>query len=346
MDKTQITLINPLDMHIHFRDNDMLSLVAPLTSKHFSGALIMPNLISPIKDIKSLLAYKKRIQNSISIKDNFTPYMTLFFDTYSYEFLKQAKPHIKAIKLYPAGITTNSDGGVKNIDINSLKPTLQAMSDLNIILCIHGESNGFVMEREAEFLPTYELICKNFPKLKVIMEHITTKKACELLPKYDNLYASVTLHHLIYTLDDLAGNMLKPHLFCKPILKTNKDRDALLNLALSGNDKIIFGSDSAPHPTHTKECCGCAAGVFSAPICLSVLCEIFDKNNKLNNLQKFISDNGAKIYDINFKAKNIKTKSITLKKIPFKVVKIYEIKSKNIKVTPMKQNESLAWSVC
>ncbi len=339
----QITINNPLDMHIHFRDNDMLQLVAPLTSKHFSGALIMPNLIEPIKDIKSLKEYKKRILSCIDESDNFTPFMSLFFDTYDYEFLKQAKEYIKAIKLYPAGITTNSEGGVKKIDIDILSPTLQAMSDLGIVLCIHGESDGFVMDREEEFLPTYEIICKNFPKLKVIMEHITTKGACEILDKYDNLYASVTLHHLLYTLDDLAGGMLKPHLFCKPILKTNKDKDALVSLALSNNPKIMFGSDSAPHPTHKKECCGCAAGVFSAPIALSALAELFYTNNKLDNLQKFISDNGAKIYDIKFD----RAKTITLQKSPFKVASLYTHSTNpSVKVKPMMSEETLSWSVC
>ncbi|WP_128326747.1 amidohydrolase family protein, partial [Arcobacter suis] len=149
-----------------------------------------------------------------------------------------------------------------------LRPTLESMSKLGIPLCIHGETNGFVMDREKEFMPIYESIAKAFPNLKIIMEHITTKDAIELLDKYDNLYATVTLHHLLITLDDVAGGMLNPHLFCKPIAKRPEDRSALLNAALKAHPKLMFGSDSAPHPKHKKECCGCAAGVFTSPIAL------------------------------------------------------------------------------
>ncbi len=329
---------SPLDMHLHLRDGEMLKLVGPLTSNTFSGALIMPNLVPPITTKEALLSYKQRILESCN-SDDFEPYVTLFFkDDYSFSFLEDIKDEIIAIKLYPAGITTNSETGVSSMDIENLRPTLESMSKLGIPLCIHGETNGFVMDREKEFMPIYESIASSFPNLKIIMEHITTKDAIELLDKYDNLYATVTLHHLLITLDDVAGGMLQPHLFCKPIAKRPEDRDALLNAALEAHPKLMFGSDSAPHPKHKKECCGCAAGVFTSPIALQVLTELFDKNGKLENLNAFVSLNAQNIYDFKPVEKTIK-----LVQKDFVVPQIYTYNSEN--VVPMYAGETLAWSI-
>ena len=337
MGKTFI-LNEPLDMHLHLRDGDMLRLVAPLTSNSFSGALVMPNLVPPITTKEALLSYKKRIIESCK-DDNFTPYMTLFFqNNYSFEFLEDIKDEIIGIKLYPAGITTNSETGVSSMDIEVLRATLENMSKLGIPLCIHGETNGFVMDREKEFMPIYESIASAFPNLKIIMEHITTKDAVELLDRYSNLYATVTLHHLLITLDDVAGGMLDPHLFCKPIAKTPVDRNALLNAALKAHPKLMFGSDSAPHPKHKKECCGCAAGVFTSPIALQVLVELFEKYDSLDNLNDFVSNNAKKIYGL-----NIKDKTIKLVKKDFIVPAIYEYKDE--KVVPMYAGKTLSWSI-
>ena len=337
MGKTFI-LNEPLDMHLHLRDGDMLRLVAPLTSNSFSGALVMPNLVPPITTKEALLSYKKRIIESCK-DDNFTPYMTLFFqNNYSFEFLEDIKDEIIGIKLYPAGITTNSETGVSSMDIEVLRATLENMSKLGIPLCIHGETNGFVMDREKEFMPIYESIASAFPNLKIIMEHITTKDAVELLDRYSNLYATVTLHHLLITLDDVAGGMLDPHLFCKPIAKRPEDRSALLNAALKAHPKLMFGSDSAPHPKHKKECCGCAAGVFTSPIALQVLVELFEKYDSLDNLNDFVSNNAKKIYGL-----NIKDKTIKLVKKDFIVPAIYEYKDE--KVVPMYAGKTLSWSI-
>jgi len=333
----QIVLNSPLDMHLHLRDGEMLKLVGPLTSKTFAGALVMPNLVPPITTKEALIAYKNRIKEACQ-EDNFEPFMTLFFQEYSREFLEDVKDEIIGIKLYPAGITTNSESGVASIDAQSLRPTLEAMSDLDIPLCVHGETNGFVMDREKEFMPIYEGLAKAFPKLKIIMEHITTKDAVELVERYDNLYATITLHHLLITLDDVAGGMLQPHLFCKPIAKRYEDRDALLKAALDGNAKIMFGSDSAPHPKHKKESCGCAAGVFTSPIALQVLVELFEEHDKLDNLNAFLSLNAQKIY--NFKPLS---KDITLVKEEFTVPNIYEGFGEN--VVPMYNNQKLKWSI-
>jgi len=328
----------PLDMHLHLRDEDMLSLVGPLTSETFSGALVMPNLVPPITTKEALLSYKQRIK-SVCDKDNFEPYVTLFFkNDYSYEFLEDIKDEIIAIKLYPAGITTNSETGVSSMDVEVLRPTLESMSKLGIPLCVHGETNGFVMDREKEFMPIYESLAIAFPNLKIIMEHITTKDAIELLDKYDNLYATVTLHHLLITLDDVAGGMLAPHLFCKPIAKRPEDRTALLNAALKAHPKLMFGSDSAPHPKHKKESCGCAAGVFTSPIALQVLVQLFEKHDCLENLNTFISLNAQKIYNLKLTSKTIK-----LIKKDFTVPTIYEYKNEN--VVPMYAGETISWSI-
>jgi dihydroorotase len=328
----------PLDMHLHLRDGDMLNLVGPLTSNTFTGALIMPNLVPPITTKEALLSYKERIKLACG-EDIFDAHVTLFFQPdYAYDFLEDIKEDIIGIKLYPAGITTNSETGASSMDVEVLRPTLSSMSKLGIPLCIHGETNGFVMDREKEFMPIYESIAKAFPDLKIIMEHITTKDAVELLEKYDNLHATVTLQHLLITLDDVAGGMLQPHLFCKPIAKRPEDRSALLSAALKAHPKLMFGSDSAPHPKHKKESCGCAAGVFTSPIALQVLVELFEKHDCLDNLNDFVSLTAQRIYGL-----TPKKKTINLIKKDFTVPASY--KYKNEDVVPMYANEVIAWSI-
>ncbi len=328
-----ITLTMPLDMHLHLRDGDMLETVAPLTSYSFSGALVMPNLVPPVTTLESVKEYKKRIKHAIG-RDDFEPYMSLFYQNYSRAFLESVSDEITAIKLYPSGVTTNSEGGVASFNIEAMRETLNAMSDLGIVLSVHGESNGFVMDREAEFMSVYEMLASNFPKLKIVMEHITTASAVEMLDKYENLYATITVHHLIITLDDVVGGMLRPHLFCKPIAKRPEDRSALLSLALEAHPKVMFGSDSAPHPKHIKESCGCGAGVFTAPIALQLLCEVFDAHDRLDNLQAFVSDNAQRIYGI-----CAEFKEVVLMKRNFVIPDSYG------SVVPMRAGETLKWSI-
>jgi len=327
------TLLMPLDMHLHLRDGVMLETVAPLTAYSYSGAIIMPNLVPPVTTLEDIQNYKERIMSAVP-NDYFEPYMTLFYKNYDKKFLEDVSGEITAIKLYPAGITTNSEGGVSSFDIEEMRPTLEAMSELNIPLCVHGETDGFVMDREAEFMSIYELLAQNFPKLKIIMEHITTKAAVEMLDKYENLYATITVHHLLLTLDDVIGGMMMPHHFCKPIAKRPEDLDALLTIALEAHPKVMFGSDSAPHPQHAKETCGCAAGVFTAPISLQLLCEIFEQYDKLDNLQAFVSDNAQNIYGI-----CPEFKEITLEKRTFIVPQTYG------SVVPMYAGEAIAWAI-
>jgi len=328
-------LTAPLDMHLHLRDGEMLNNIAKSSASTFSGAIIMPNLVPPVSSKEEVVAYKSRIMAAIG-DEKFTPYMTLFFKpSYDKAFLKSVRDEITAIKLYPAGITTNSEGGVSGFDVEELRPALEAMSELNIPLCVHGETNGFVMDREAEFVSIYEKLASAFPKLKIIMEHITTKTSVEALDKFENLYATITLHHLLITLDDVAGGMLKPHLFCKPIAKRPEDREALLKVALEAHPKVMFGSDSAPHPKHAKEACGCAAGVFTAPIALQILAELFENENaSLENLQAFVSGNAQNIYTVTPLAK-----TVTLEKKSFKVPSDYN------GVVPMYADEEIAYSI-
>ncbi|MBN2824087.1 MAG: dihydroorotase [Campylobacterales bacterium] len=330
-----ITLNTPLDMHLHLRDNEMLQVVAPLTSESFAAALVMPNLVPPVTTKEQLDDYAQRIKAAQG-EHEFKAHLTLFFQpTYTKEFLASVREDIIALKLYPAGITTNSEGGVSNFDIEALRPTLTAMSELGIPLCVHGETNGFVMDREAQFVSIYEQLASAFPNLKIIMEHITTKESVDALDKYPNLYATITVHHLLITLDDVAGGMLQPHLFCKPIAKKPIDREALQQVAFSGHPKVMFGSDSAPHPQSAKESCGCAAGVFTAPIALQLLVELFDKAGAdTANLQKFISDNAQNIYGI-----NPKSKLVTLEQRAFKVPQKYG------NVVPMYAGQEIGWSI-
>jgi dihydroorotase len=329
----QVTLQNPLDMHLHLRDEEMLKKIAHYSARDFSGAIIMPNLVPPVTTKEMVVAYQQRIMEAAE-DTNFAPYMTLFFQNYDRSFLEEVQEVITAIKLYPAGITTNSEGGVGNFDIDTLRATLEAMSDLGIPLCVHGESDGFVMDREREFGSVYEALASNFPNLTIIMEHITDKNSVELLDRYENLYATITLHHLAITLDDVAGGMLQPHLFCKPIAKRPEDREALLEVALNAHPKVMFGSDSAPHPRSAKESLGCAAGVFSAPVILPVLAELFDRHGVLPNLQKFISDNAVSIYGV-----TPPQKEIVLEKRPMQVEETYG------GVVPYLYGENIAWSV-
>ena len=330
-----ITIKSPLDMHLHLRDGDMLKVVAPLSAKSFAGAVIMPNLVPPVDTKEAVVSYKNRIEEAIG-DSNFKTYMTLFFKpTYTKEFLESVRDDITAIKLYPAGITTNSEGGVSGFEIDDLRETLNAMSELNIPLCIHGETNGFVMDREAEFVPVYEKLASNFPNLKIIMEHITTKESVEALDKFENLYATITLHHLIITLDDVAGGMLEPHLFCKPIAKRPEDREALLKVALEAHPKVMFGSDSAPHPQDAKESSHCSAGVFTSPIAIERLAQLFEDNNApIENLQKFLSDNAQAIYNI-----NPISKEVILEKRDFIVPSRYG------KVVPMYADGKISYSI-
>ncbi|MEN8772441.1 MAG: dihydroorotase [Akkermansiaceae bacterium] len=331
----ELTLSSPLDMHLHLRDEEMLKLVTPLTTETFAGAVIMPNLVPPIDSLQALEEYRDRITLAQG-NHVFHPYMTAFFRDYTEDELAELKHEILGIKLYPAGATTNSEAGVKALD--AVEPTFKMMEEIGIPLMVHGETHGFVMDREKEFLASYEYLAKKFPKLQITMEHITTADAVKLMGRFENLRATVTLQHLIITLDDVAGGMLNPHLFCKPIAKRPEDREALLHAALDANPNLMFGSDSAPHPLSKKECCGCAAGVFTSPLAIARLAQLFDQHGKLENLQAFISDNAQRLYGI-----KPPEKKVVLKKEAFKVPADY--KGHGQHVVPMHAGDTLDWTV-
>jgi len=289
-------LNTPIDMHLHLREGKILKDVLPYTTNQFAAAVIMPNLVPPVDNRERLEEYKKEIlENSTE----FTPLMNLFMREYSEDELLDLADDIFAIKLYPAGITTNSENGVRAIE--NIYPVLEIMQELNIPLSVHGETNGFVLDREREFIEVYKKLARDFPKLKIIMEHVGTADMLSLLDEFENLYATITLHHLLLTLDDVAGGMLNPHYFCKPIIKTPKDRLEIQKFVKSGHPKVMFGSDSAPHTIKNK--LKGAAGVFSAPVILPALAEFFEGD--VETFQKFISDNARNNFNLNLPERKV-----------------------------------------
>lgn len=330
------TLESPLDMHLHLRDGEMLNLVAPYSAELFAGGVVMPNITPPIVTIEALHAYRKRVLTACG-KHLFLPYMTMFLKPYEESFLEEAAAHIIAMKLYPAGVTTNSEEGAKSID--SLEPQLKAMEALGVPLSVHAETHSpNLFLREQNFLPILEHIAKKFPKLKIVFEHISSKEGLKLLDDYENIYATITLHHMTLTVDDLMGEKLNPHLFCKPVVKTEEDREAVLEAALNASPKVMFGSDSAPHPRAAKESASAPAGIFSAPAILPKLVEIFELYGKLENLQNFLSNNAQKIYGIKPPQKfvTLERKESTLPLI---------CKHKELEVVPIFAGVSCEWRV-
>jgi dihydroorotase len=316
----EVTIENPLDMHVHLRDGRMLELVAADTAKQMSGALVMPNLHpDPVMSVMDMTQYKDRIHkaladwmleftNADSVQRRsiqvFKPYMTLFFNAgLTKDLLSMAKDlGMLSVKLYPQGVTTNSDKGIDPLaGDDRMYEIFQHLSDLHIPLCVHPETiDDFVLDREREF--TFQAVTEwatRFPKLKIIMEHISTAEAAGVVESYENVYATITLHHLIHTLDDVVGGMLQPHNFCKPIPKLPLDRERIQMLVQGGCDKVMLGTDSAPHEKRDKEShCGCA-GVFSARYALEDLVQIFYQLDCMEHLQAFASDNAQRIYCIN-----------------------------------------------
>ena len=336
----KIEIERPLDMHLHLRDNAILRLAAPHSARDFAGAVVMPNLVPPVDSADSMRAYRSRVLAAAgTLGEKFSPLMTIFLKNQTRAELEAAKrePGFFAMKLYPAGATTNSDGGVR--DFGEAESTLRAMEDLEIPLLVHGESAGFVMDREAEFLPVYRDLARRFPKLKICMEHISTAAALPLLDECENLFATVTLHHLLFTLDDVAGGLLAPHLFCKPIVKHPEDRAALRAAVFGGNAKIMFGSDSAPHPVAKKECAAAAGGIYSAPVALPMLAQLFAENNATEKLNAFVGGNARRIWNL-----PAATEKIVLENSPMRVPEFFECDD-GARVVPLFAGTEIAWRV-
>lgn len=294
---TKLTLPRPDDWHLHLRDGAMLSTVAPLSSD-FHRALIMPNLVPPVVNAKMATEYRERI-----VAAGFSePLMTLYLteDT-TIEDVRAAKESgiVIAFKLYPAGATTNSASGVR--DISKVMPVLESMAKEGLTLCIHGEVTDKdidIFDREAVFIErVLAPLRRELPELRITLEHLTTKDAVDyVLSQPENLGATITTHHLILDRNDLLVGGMKPHYYCLPILKRNHHRIALRKAATSGDPRFFLGTDSAPHSKDKKECECCAAGVFSAPNTMPWLAQVFEEENALDKLSGFASEFGPQHY--------------------------------------------------
>ena len=308
----ELEIIKPDDWHVHFRDNDILKAVVPETTRHFARAIVMPNLTPPILNGKQATEYKERIKKVVPKKDNFMPLMTIYLtESTDKNELKEAYNNkaVFAAKLYPAGATTNSESGVK--DIKKIMPVLESMANVGMPLLIHGEvthKEVDIFDREKVFIDkNLDFICKELPELKITLEHITTEDATKYVKQGNqNLGASITPHHLTLNRNAIFVGGIRPHNYCLPILKREKHRRALIEAATSGNSKFFLGTDTAPHLTSDKEnCCGCA-GIFNATYCIPILAQLFDDENVLPQLENFVSKNGAKHYDLNINKEKIK----------------------------------------
>ncbi len=301
----KLEIIKPDDWHIHFRDNEIMRAVIPETTRHFARGIIMPNLLPPVLNGQDAIKYKERIKKAIPEKDNFEPLMTIYLteETNKNE-LKNAYENgaVFAVKLYPAGATTNSDSGVK--DIQKVMPILEIMAEIGMPLLIHGEVTDKeidIFDREKVFIDEkLDFICRELPDLKITLEHITTQEATLYVKEgNENLAASITPHHLALNRNALFVGGIRPHNYCLPILKREIHRKALIKVATSGNTKFFLGTDTAPHLISDKEsACGCA-GVFNSTYCVSILAQLFDNENALPKLENFTSKNGAKHYNLN-----------------------------------------------
>jgi dihydroorotase len=308
----EIEIIKPDDWHVHFRDNAIMNAVVPETTRHFSRAIVMPNLIPPILNGKQAIQYKRRINKAVPKTDNFQALMTIYLHEKTDKLeLKNAHNEgaVFAVKLYPAGATTNSDSGVR--DIKKVMHVLEMMAEVGIPLLIHGEVTNKevdIFDREKIFIDrTLDFICKELPELKITLEHITTKDAALYVKEGNkNLVASITPHHLAINRNEMFSGGLKPHFYCLPVLKRETHRKALLKMATSGYYKFFLGTDTAPHLVSDKESsCGCA-GIFNATYCLSVLAQIFADENSLSSLENFVSINGANHYNLKINNEKIK----------------------------------------
>ena len=300
----KLTITAPDDWHLHVRDDAKITSVVPFTARVFKRALIMPNLVPPVRTTADAAVYRDKILAAVPPGVSFEPQMTLYLtDNTSPEEIETAAASgfVRGCKLYPAGATTNSDAGVT--DVNKCMPALEKMAELGLVLEVHGEvTHGSVdmFDRERVFLD--EVLAKlvdKVPGLKIVMEHITTEEAVEFCKAQgDNVAATITPQHVLLNRNAMLVGGIRPHLYCLPILKRESHRVAVAAAATSGNKKFFLGTDSAPHPKGAKEsACGCA-GVFSAHAALPFYAMAFEKEGKLENLEAFASHNGADFYGV------------------------------------------------
>ncbi len=301
---TSLTIRRPDDWHLHLRDGAMLAAVLPETTRHFGRAVVMPNLVPPVTTGSLAAAYRDRIIASLPTDSGFQPLMTLYL-TEATDPADIAAAHaagtVTAVKLYPAGATTNSASGVRDFD--KVRPVLEKMAEIGMPLCIHGEVTDpdvDIFDREAVFIDrVLKPLRKKVPDLKIILEHVTTQNAVDYVrDSHKNMAATITTHHLIINRNHILSGGIRPHYYCLPVAKREAHRVALVQAAVSGDKRFFLGTDSAPHTDAAKlQACGCA-GVFSATNTLSCLAEVFDAAGKLKQLEAFVSLNGARFYGL------------------------------------------------
>lgn len=304
----KITLRRFDDMHCHFRTGSLLAEVLPFTAQYASRGIAMPNTRpQAILTGNDVTCYRHEIQQVLRKRQNrpsFEPLMTVEVRDNTTPKMVIDAHHAGAVagKVYPLGVTTNSDEGLRDFFTKKISETFRAMQDVGMLLLIHGEldrQRTLVTEREEIFLPTLLTLTKKFPNLKIVLEHVSTKAAVKTVKQLGkNIAATITAHHLCLTLNDVIGYGIRPHHACMPIPKDFDDRDALIKAATSGNPKFFLGSDTAPHPREKKECAKGACGVYTAPLLPQLLAEIFEEVGHLNQLEDFTSRFGAEFYGL------------------------------------------------
>ena len=301
---SSLTIRRPDDWHLHLRDGAMLEGVIGDTSRHFARAIIMPNLVPPVVTTDDARAYRERILKAVPRGDRFEPLMTLYLTEHTNpDDVEEGKRSglITAVKLYPAGATTNSHGGVR--DMEKAMPVLERMSKVGLPLCVHGEVTTpevDIFDREKVFIDTVlDPLRKRLPELKVTMEHVTTEDGIQYIRSADrNLAGSITTHHLIINRNDILVGGIQPHYYCLPVAKRENHRQALRKAAVSGDARFFLGTDSAPHVDPLKECaCGCA-GIYTSINTMSCLAHVFEEENALDKLEAFASLNGPAWYGL------------------------------------------------
>lgn len=345
----QLIIRQPDDWHLHLRDGDMLQSVVNATAMHFRRAIIMPNLVPPVVTEKDAVAYEKRISSAASKSASshaFTPLMTLYLteQTEAADVVNAAANGvITAVKLYPAGATTNSASGVTSID--KVMPVLEAMAEHDIVLCMHGEvtnSEVDIFDREKAFLDNVlSPLRERLPQLRIVLEHVTTKNGVEFVQSQsNNMAATITPHHLVLNRNHMLVGGIRPHYYCLPILKRADHQQALVAAATSGDTKFFLGTDSAPHTANTKEnACGCA-GVFNAPNTMSTLAQLFDDEQALDKLEGFVSLHGPNFYKL-----PVNESMMTLTKQDQPVEFAEQIKVGDENVVVFDPGQPLYWSV-
>ena len=340
----RITLLRPDDWHIHLRDGQALSHTVPDAARTFSRAIVMPNLVPPVRDGQQADEYKARILAARPAGSRFDPLMVLYLtDQTSPQIIRQAHAAGQAVaaKLYPAGATTNSDSGVTALE--KIYPALEAMAEVGMPLLVHGEvthAEVDIFDREKAFIDQQLVaLTERFADLKVVFEHITTADAVEfVMGASDRVAATITAHHLLYNRNHMLVGGIRPHFYCLPILKRQRHQQALGDAVVSGSNKFFLGTDSAPHAQHAKEAaCGCA-GCYSAHAAIELYAEAFEQLGVLDRLEAFASMNGPDFYGL---PRN--TDTITLVREPWTVPATLQFGEQQL--VPLRAGETIQWRV-